>query len=360
MTSALYIHIPFCRKKCLYCDFYSRFYSQAQAENYLGALKSQLDRSAYRFSSVFIGGGTPTVLSGSQLSGLLEKVDKKRVHGAEFTVEANPESLTAEKIKIMLDCGVNRLSIGAQSFDDKKLQKLGRIHDASTAQEKVFLAHKMGFKNISLDLIFGVYGEALSAWEKDLAAAVKLPVKHISAYALTCEKNTPLSKMIDSGRVKILSGKRFGAMYSLAMSFLPKHGFLQYEVSNFAKKGFECRHNLNYWDNGEYLGLGPCAASYINGVRSRNLARTQEYAARVAAGKDVIVFKEKLSPEKAVREAAAIKIRTAAGIDVDPVFRKEIDLLLKRRLVEYCRNKLGIRLTKKGFLFCDEASALFV
>jgi oxygen-independent coproporphyrinogen III oxidase len=360
MSMGLYIHIPFCRKKCFYCDFYSRPYRGAQAEDYLKALLRQLDGCTYRFSSVFVGGGTPTVLSDTQLADLLNSIGKKRLRGGEFTVEANPESLTVEKIKIMLDHGVNRLSVGVQSFDDKKLKKLGRIHNAETAQEKILLAHKMGFKNISLDLIFGVWGESLSDWKNDLAAAAVLPVKHISAYALSYEKNTPLSKMVNRDAMKRPSDACVAAMYELAMSFLPAQGFLQYEVSNFALKGFECRHNLNYWDNGEYLGLGPSAVSYVNGVRSRNRARLHDYIKRVNMGKSLIVSREKLSPEKSRREAAAIKIRTAAGIVFDPLFSNEINGLLKRGLIEYCRNKRGIRLTPKGFLFCDEVSAAFV
>ena len=356
----LYIHIPFCRKKCFYCDFYSRPYCKVQAGDYLAALSRQLDGCEYRFSSVFVGGGTPTVLSDIQLSGLLNAAGKKKTIDGEFTVEANPESLTAEKIKIMRDCGVNRLSVGVQSFNDKKLKKLGRIHDAAAAQEKIFLAHKRGFKNISLDLIFGVWGESLSVWKNDLTAAAALPVQHISAYALSYEKNTPLSRMVIQKKADRLPDTRVAAMYKLAMSFLPAQRFLQYEVSNFALEGFECRHNLNYWDNGEYLGLGPCAASYVGGVRSRNCARLSDYVKRVNLGKSVIVAQEKLSEEKSKREAAAVKIRTAAGIDAGPFFRKEIDTLLKRGLVEFCRNRRGIRLTQKGFIFCDEVSTALV
>ena len=295
MSIGLYIHIPFCRQKCFYCDFYSRPYHTTQAQDYLAALSRQLNGCIYRFSSVFVGGGTPTVLSGAQLGSLFKGIDKKRVSGGEFTVEANPESLSAEKIKIMLDCGVNRLSVGVQSFNDKKLERLGRIHDAAAARGKILLAHRMGFKNISLDLIFGVWGETLQVWENDLTAAAALPVKHISAYALSYEKNTPLSRMVIQKKADRLPDTCVATMYKLAMSFLPKQGFLQYEVSNFASKGFECRHNLNYWNNGEYLGLGPCAVSYIKGVRSRNCARFQEYIKRVNSGKSVAVFQEKLS-----------------------------------------------------------------
>ena len=356
----LYIHIPFCRKKCLYCDFYSRGFSSVLAEQYLAVLLRQLSVVDYRFSTIFIGGGTPTVLTDSQLTLLLKDVAKKTIRGGEFTIEANPESLSREKIKIMLAGGVNRLSFGVQSFNGKKLQKLGRIHTASCAQDKILLAHKMGFKNISLDLIFGVWGETLLQWQKDLKAASKLPVKHISAYSLSYEQNTPLFKLKANGVIALLSEAKVAVMYKAAMGFLPNHGFSQYEVSNFACKGFECRHNLNYWDNGEYLGLGPSAASYIDGVRSRNAARLGDYIKRVKANKSVIVFKEKLSKEKARREAAAVKVRTASGIDFDPIFSSEITALSKRGLVEHCRKNKGIRLTKKGFLFCDEVSATFV
>jgi len=360
MSIGLYIHIPFCRKKCFYCDFYSRPYGQNQAQGYLDVLSRQLNACSDFFSSAFVGGGTPTVLNDSQFTLLLKTIGKQIGEGAEFTVEANPESLNAEKIEIMLGAGVNRLSVGVQSFNDKKLKKLGRIHDAGAAREKILLAHKLGFKNISLDMIFGVEDESLSAWKDDLVVAVKLPVKHISAYALSYEKRTPLFKLASLGKVKPLSNSRLSLMYKEAMEFLPQHGFLQYEVSNFAKKGFACRHNLNYWDNGEYLGLGPTAASYLKGVRSRNVTRLGEYIKRVNSGKSVVVFKEKLLPEKARREAAAIKIRTAGGIDFDPLLSSEINALFRRGLVQYCRKNRGICLTRKGFLFCDEVSAALV
>jgi oxygen-independent coproporphyrinogen-3 oxidase len=307
-----------------------------------------------------VGGGTPTVLSDFQLASLLCNIEKKRLSSNEFTVEANPESLTVGKIKIMRDCGVNRLSIGVQSFNDIKLRKLGRIHDAVTAREKILLAHKMGFKNISIDLIFGVWGETLSVWKDDLSVATGLPVKHISAYALSYEKNTPLSRIIIQRKADRLPDTRVAAMYKIAMSFLPMYRFLQYEVSNFALEGAECRHNLNYWDNGEYLGFGPSAVSYTNGVRSRNCACLGKYIKLVNFGKSVVVSREKLSLEKSKREAAAIKIRTAAGINVDPFFQEEIDILLKRGLVRYCRGNQGICPTQKGFIFCDAISAVLV
>jgi len=366
MEIALYIHIPFCRKKCLYCDFYSIAYDPVLADRYLSAVCRRLEACEYSFKTVFIGGGTPSMLSAGQLRLLTGAIDKKRAASCEFTVEVNPDSLDSDKIGSMRDGGVDRFSVGAQSFNDSKLARLGRAHDAAAARAAIISAYRRGVKNISCDLIFGVWDETLRDWKKDLRAAVLLPLKHISAYALTCEAGTPLCRMRDSGAVVLPGGESQAKMYSAALDFLPRHGFKHYEVSNFARTGFLCRHNLEYWDNHSYLGLGPGAVSYLNGVRTRNAARLCDYLKRIRNNKDAVVWKERLSPERRARETAAFKIRTAAGIDrawfkkntgfdFGALYGDKIPSLIKKGLVKSPGGGV-LALTRKGFLFGDEVS----
>jgi len=363
MAKNLYIHIPFCRKKCAYCDFYSLAYSSAAAEKYVQTLTEQISSLEDKFATVYIGGGTPTVLDALFLRRLLKALRHKLAKGYEFSVEANPESLSPGKARMLRDGGVNRLSIGLQSLDDAGLKVLGRVHAACRGMAAVETAVKAGFKNISVDLIFGIPGQTLAGWKGQLMRAAGLPVSHISAYALTCEKGTPLAKAVAAGRVSLPDEAQSAAMYLAAMDFLPGRGFKQYEVSNFALPGKACRHNLNYWDNGEYVGLGPSAVSYLGGVRMRNRA-TPADCAKVA-------FREKLTPMRRAKETAALKIRCnqgidftwfaqAAGFDFLELQEKALPGLLSRGLVCYNKSGKAIQLTRKGFLFCDEVSAEFL
>lgn len=372
--NSLYIHIPFCRKKCLYCDFYSTRYCYGFARSYIDILCKQIKRLDGDFYTIYIGGGTPTVLEGRLLRKLLKSLYKIARKTVEFSVEANPESLDKQKLKLLLSEGVNRISIGVQSLYDQKLRKLGRIHSAKEALRAVCLAKGEGFKNIGIDLIFGLWQETLSSWKEELSLAVKLPVNHISAYSLTYEKNTPLFDKLNKKKIISLADTITSKMYKYCMDYLPKRGFMQYEVSNFAKNGFFCKHNLNYWENSPYIGLGPSAVSYRGGIRNRNLVNTEKYIEKIEIGKSPIVFQEKLSPEKYAKETAALKIRTKEGINFQ-WFRKKtgfdfryfeksaIKNLITQRLIRYVRVRgkmVGICLTKKGFLFCDSVCAELV
>ena len=371
MAPSLYIHIPFCVKKCGYCDFYSINYDAGLASAYVDALVGQMGGIGCRVSTIFIGGGTPTALSAPLLKKLLRGAARSAARNAEFTVEANPESLDAGKLSLLLDEGVNRLSIGVQSFNDAKLKKLGRIHNAKKAADAVMLSKKKGFDDLNIDLIFGAPGETLDGYSAELARAVKLPVTHISCYGLTYEKGTPLYNARKRGEVIPVDEECSARMYSFVIGYLPGHGFRHYEVSNFAKKGFECRHNLNYWRNDEYIGLGPSAVSYIGGVRKRHLPDVREYIKRVKAGKSTIVSSERLAGDRKAKETAAVKIRTAEGIDFNWFKKKtgfelgelEADALRKLSvwgLIKYKKingKAGGISLTKKGFLFCDTVSS---
>lgn len=374
MSTALYIHIPFCRKKCFYCDFYSVPYKRDLAKDYIAVLCQQIKEINAEISTIFMGGGTPTVIDINLWKQLLESLRKFSRQAQEFTIEVNPESLYSDKLKLFLDKGVSRLSIGVQSFSDEKLKFLGRIHSGILAKERINLAKKLGFNNLNLDLIFGVPGETLEDWKNDLSQAVKLPIKHISTYSLTYEKHTPLFEGLKKKLFEPSDDHLTAEMYKLAMEFLAKKGFLQYEVSNFARRGFACQHNLNYWDNQPYIGLGPSAVSFVDGFRKMNLISGKEYIQRVKQGKGYIVNSENLSQLARAKESAAIKIRTSSGInfknferrwgyDFIEIENQALKELLKSKLVEYIRRdnkKIGVRLTQKGFLFADNVSSEFL
>jgi len=377
MKSALYIHIPFCRKKCLYCDFYSALYSENLADSYVSVILKELRGLTRDFSGIYIGGGTPSILSLDLSDRLLSGLKKFITPGMEFTIEVNPESVDPEKLKLFLDKGVNRVSIGVQSFDDKKLKALGRIHDAKTAAEAIELSKKSGFKNISIDMMFGVAEEDLKAWQLELGKAVSFDIQHISSYSLSYEKDTPLFRMREKNRIEPLDDDTMAEMYRYTLSYLPARGFNHYEISNFGKTGFECTHNLNYWDNNSYIGLGPSAVSYIDGTRSENVRGVEEYIDRYGKGVSLITYRETLSGVRMAGEAAAVKIRTKQGIDYEWFKNKTgfdfegtlekgvLDELFKDGLLEYkidnlTRERRGIMLTEKGFLFSDTVSSAFL
>lgn len=371
MKNALYIHIPFCKRKCLYCDFYSTLYDPRLAATYIDVIVRQIDAIDGELSTVYIGGGTPSALEPELMLRLLKSL-KPKLHGVtEITVEANPESLDDERIKILLDNGVNRLSIGVQSLDERKLKKLGRIHNVERARESVVMAAKRGFKNISVDLIFGVWGESQGDWKRELDEVVRLPVQHVSAYALTYEKGTPLAGSLVNKSIAALEDDEVAAMYETAIDILSLRGFKQYEISNFAREGFECRHNLSYWENNPYIGLGASAVSYLDGVRAKNVASVSDYVRRFEASGKLTESSEKLSPVRRAKETAAVKIRTRDGIDfawfqektgydLRELEKRAIAELFEKDLIRYKKEKnlpSGIQLKRKGFLFCDIVSS---
>ncbi|UCG34997.1 MAG: radical SAM family heme chaperone HemW [Candidatus Omnitrophota bacterium] len=367
----LYIHIPFCRKKCSYCDFYSIAYSRNCASSYIDVLCSQLKELKGNFSTIYIGGGTPSVLDKRLLMKLLKSLRPFSKGVVEFTIEVNPESLDNDKLGLFVSEGVNRISIGVQSFFDDKLKQLDRLHSSRQAKDAVLKAKKCGIDNISIDLIFGVEKETLDDWQKELEIAVKLPLKHISTYALTYEKNTALWDRLKKGELIALDDEITSRMYQLAMDYLVRHNFYHYEVSNFSQAGFCCEHNLNYWDNKPYVGLGPSAVSYRGGVRAKNTSDLGDYVDRFKKREPLEVFAEKLAPQKRAKETAAIKIRTKAGINFKE-FKEQtgvdflslqgpaLEELIKSGYLRYCKRsgeKDGVCLTEKGFLFCDTVSA---
>jgi oxygen-independent coproporphyrinogen-3 oxidase len=374
MIPSLYIHIPFCRKKCIYCDFYSLPYQEKMGDAYAETLAKQATALAGVFKTIYIGGGTPTILGKSAITKILTSLKGRFNDSTEFTIEANPESLSEDKTSLLLALGVNRISIGVQSLRDKKLSRLGRAHNSQAARQSVKLASKKGFKNISVDMIYGSWVEDDSQWREELEEATGLPATHISCYSLSYEKDTPLYDALSVGSVTPLEDETVAAMYEYTVDRLSVRGFKQYEISNFAKPGYESRHNLNYWVNGEYIGLGASAVSYINGSREANISDVDEYMRRSDDGVSLIASEEKLAPIKMARETAAVKIRTKDGIDFDwfkartgfdfqELEKKAIKELVDKDLIKFKKDKgsvTGICLKQKGFLFCDTVSAAFL
>jgi oxygen-independent coproporphyrinogen-3 oxidase len=368
---SLYIHIPFCRNKCIYCNFYSEYYKESAVSYYIPALLKQIAEIKTRFKSIYVGGGTPTVLPAKYLYKLLRSLKPLMSDCCEFTVEANPESLDDEKLSILKYEGVNRLSIGVQSFNINNLKKMGRIHDVLQAENAVTKAKEKGFNNINIDLIFGVWGETMDEWTRDLECAVKLPVTHLSCYSMICEKNTPLMRLVENGSIRLSEDDLPAEMYRFAIDYLPEQGFCHYEVSNFAKDNYVCGHNMHYWENNSYMAIGPSSVSYLNGVRQANISDVFEYIERVNKGASTVLYSERLESLQKAKETAALKIRTASGIDWMWFERKTgfeflnieknaISELEGDGLIKYNKQDgeiKGVHLTKKGFMFCDTVSS---
>lgn len=320
--ASLYVHVPFCEAKCSYCDFYSVPQGGVTGSRYVEALEAEARaRTPHGFAprTVFVGGGTPTALDDDEFVRLLRLVRDIASPGGrlgEWTVEANPGSLTPQKARALSDAGVTRISLGVQSFDDAVLRSVGRVHDARTAREAVGIARTCGVRDVSLDLLFAIPGQGLASFENDLAEAIALGTDHVSAYALLYEHGTTMERRRAAGLVEREEEDVELTMMRRAREVLGAAGLRRYEVSNFARPGRECLHNLNYWSNGEYLGLGASAASYLGGERRTNVASWRDYEAAVLSGRDAVSFSERLEPGLAMGEEVMLRLRKADGMSL--------------------------------------------
>jgi oxygen-independent coproporphyrinogen III oxidase len=284
-NAGLYIHVPFCKSLCRYCDFYSKIARPGEIDRYIEALEFEATLraktifSAFNYDSIFIGGGTPSLLSQIQITSLFKLIRSNFniLSDTEITIECNPSSLNAEMIQYYHDIGINRISLGVQSFNDGHLERLGRLQDSKEARESVVLIRKAGFENIGLDLIYGLPEQTLLEWQDDIKEAIKLEPAHISAYNLIIEQETPFGKLFEEGRLKLPSEDVQNLMYDLLNKMLFDSGYSRYEISNFARPGFECRHNLKYWHLEPYLGLGPAAVSFDGTARYKNISDLPAY-----------------------------------------------------------------------------------
>lgn len=343
----LYIHIPFCRRKCLYCDFYSLALEEGFAERYTSAVIRNIKAYGGGFDTVYFGGGTPILLA-PYLGEMLRAADV--AEGAEITAEANPCEMTDESLEMLLKAGVNRISVGVQSFCDNELQALGRRHDSNTAVQAILRAKAAGFDNISADLMLGVPHQNADSLETTLRQMTELPVTHISAYMLKVEENTPFGR-----NTPLLPDEDATAdMYLQTVQTLEKYGFHQYEISNFAKDGCECLHNLKYWHAEEYLGIGPAAHSFLDG---RRFGVPRDLNAFLASAQQ----EEQLTEEAPdpTEERIMLGLRLAEGIPEE--LWKPLEAALKRIPKNYYSITDGrLRLTAEGFLLSNEIIALLI
>lgn len=369
--AGLYLHVPFCRKKCAYCDFYSRpVADNAVLDAFSDAMKNDIVRSAglfsdHRFDTVFVGGGTPTVL-GPRLAGIL-RCARENFHiavDAEVTVEANPESLTPQIALIFAESGVNRISIGAQSFDDEQLKLLGRIHTARETVRAVDAARAAGILQVNLDLIFGVPSldgrgaNAIDAWERTLESALALQPEHISAYSLKLEPGTHMHRFASNYDFPDEDAEE--QMYQILCAAMEAAHFQHYEISNFSKAGCACRHNLKYWTGKPYLGLGPAAHSFINRFRTAVAPDLDGYI----AGEQKINERTEIGAEEYAYEHLITSIRLSSGIEFDKLsgyynidkLNSLTDKLASNGLAK--RTLRGIALTERGFRVSNAVIAL--
>lgn len=368
--AGLYIHIPFCESRCIYCGFYSTTLAQLK-EQYVEAVCKEASNTLRfinalgNFSTVYLGGGTPSRLSPALLHRLFEHLeigDKANSKELEITMECNPDDLTDDYAAALRDLPINRISMGAQTFSDDRLRFLHRRHTSRQVSEAVERLRHIGIDNISIDLMFGFPGETLEDWEADIEEALKLQVEHISAYSLMFEEGTRLYKLREEGKVKETDEELYLKMYETLIDRLTDAGYEHYEISNFARPGFRSRHNSSYWDGTPYLGLGAAAHSYDIDSRWWNISDVREYIRRIQQGESPIEEKEILSKTTRYDDAVMTALRTSRGLylkDVETSFGQELkEYLMTNALPHLREGRLTmendyLRLTRKGLFVSD-------
>jgi len=367
-TLGLYVHIPFCKQKCIYCDFYSLPRSEDRMDRYTQALRTHMaalapQSSGYTVDTVYFGGGTPSYLGARRLTALLDTI---RAHydlspEAEITFEANPDSACdADALRALRQSGFNRISLGMQSANDEELRRLGRVHTAAQLADAVTAAREAGFDNLSLDLIYGLPGQTMDRWQKNLAAAAALQPEHLSCYGLKVEEGTPLFAMADSADLP--DDEAQADFYLCTVDYLRKQGYGQYEISNFAKSGRESRHNLKYWKLEEYLGFGPGAHSDFGGVRFAWERDLNTYIQGVESGEPPRSERQAISPQERHDEWVMLGLRTVDGLDPAEYERRFscpfahfLPFLEQCRKAGYAADKDGRwHLTPEGFLLSNQ------
>ncbi len=376
MTSiprSAYVHVPFCRHRCGYCNFSVVANRDDLIGRFLNAIDRELEWIGHQagetapLETLFIGGGTPTHLPPEALRRFLNLLRQRFVLGEriEWSVEANPEDISRETLSLLADAGVNRISLGVQSFHDGKLALLQRSHSGASAAAVIREAAET-IGNVSIDLIFAAPDETLDDWRADLETALSLPIEHVSTYALTFEKGTTFWNRRLRGELHCVDENLELAMYDLARDSLSGGGFEHYEISNFAKPGQRCRHNLAYWQGKQWYAAGPGAAAFLDGCRSVNHRSTTTYLKRVEAGQSPIAESEPISGEQTVREAAAFGVRMIEGvnleqiaattaIDVESLLADPLQRLQAMGLID--RQAGSIKLTPRGIHFADTVAA---
>jgi oxygen-independent coproporphyrinogen III oxidase len=361
--------VPFCRHKCNYCDFPSVVVPRSFFKRYIDALVQEIRTTSSRYENVcvgslFVGGGTPTLLPASLLGNLIKEalVAFTFSRGAEITVEANPGTIDEEYFHQLLAVGATRLSLGVQSFSESDLNILGRIHRVSDAKEAFAAARRAGFDNINLDLMYGLPGQSRKEWSNSLLQAMHLGPEHLSLYQLTVEEKTPLRLTLAEGRLLLPKEREILAMDDITEDLCHTFGYGHYEISNYARPGYQCRHNCNYWHNGEYVACGAAAVSYLDGARERREPDPFRYVTLIENGSSPLVESERLSSEESFRETVVLGLRMVDGLeravlknrfglDIVTNYGPVLQRLIDQELVELTTTRL--RLTKLGRRFAN-------
>ena len=384
MNAGLYIHIPFCVKKCPYCDFYSITDESLQTA-FVDALISEMRMtrdSNLTFDTLYMGGGTPSILDAKTIGKIIETARQSYeiLPHAEITLEVNPGTVRLKQFEEYRSVGINRINIGVQSFDPVNLHFLGRIHSGRDAHAAVTWAQKAGFENLGLDLIYGIPNQTKTSWLKDLKLAIESEPRHLSCYMLSFEPGTPLYTDLQEDRLRPLAEPRVCEMFETTLEFLSVHGYVQYEISNFARASTDSsglksstsnrsRHNMKYWNFAPYIGLGPSAHSFLDPKRYWNYADVEKYIQDLNAGRLPSAGEERLSTEQLMIEAIYLGLRQTQGILIDvfdkkfgvsfkTMFKSTMDMLEAKGLIALSQNRCA--LTCRGMLYLDSIVAIFI
>ncbi|NFA41203.1 oxygen-independent coproporphyrinogen III oxidase [Clostridium botulinum] len=369
---SLYIHIPFCKQKCLYCDFPSYSGKEKFISGYIDALNKEIKdkASSYRIKSIFIGGGTPSYLDEIELEKLLKCINTLTLgENLEFTIECNPGSLSEDKLKIMKKYNVNRISMGLQSTKPSLLKEIGRIHTFEEFENNYLLARKVGFKNINIDLMFGLPNQSVEDWRKTLEKIIEFNPEHISAYSLIIEEGTCFYNLYNQDKLNLPSEEKERDMYLLTKKILKENGYSQYEISNFSKDKKECYHNIVYWQLNEYLGLGVSSSSYIEGKRIKNIDDIELYIKNINSNESVEneIYENNINDD--MEEFMFMGLRMIRGIeerDFKERFKKDIDEVYGDVIYKNIKQELLIRnggriyLTSRGIEVSNSVMSDFI
>lgn len=375
----LYLHIPFCARKCLYCTFFSVAGGSDTYERYCRAVQRQLreftriERGGnHEVTTIFFGGGTPSVLPISLLAAMLDTCCQSfsfTGNAPEISIEVNPATVGEQELEQLLQAGFNRLSIGVQTFSDRELQELGRLHTVEHAGATILAAQRAGFANVSLDLMFGLPGQTVSGWQETLARACDLGPDHLSIYELTIEEGSVFADVQRQGELSLPGEEQVLEMMAVTLEETAKNGFHRYEISNYARPGKECRHNINYWQNGPYIGIGAGAVSCLSGRRFKGIADIDEFCLKVESGRSPYVEMEELDNASRFRETVIMGLRMTAGvsipeladrfgIELEEYYGETLRKLQGSGLVEVERARL--RLTDTGLRLANSVMAELV
>ena len=369
-TSA-YVHIPFCTQICYYCDFSKVFIKNQPVDSYLEHLLEEFrSYDIQKLRTLYIGGGTPTALSASQLEVLLDGLTKNLDLSVleELTIEANPGDLDADKIAVLKNSAVNRVSLGVQTFDDKMLKKIGRSHLEKDIYENIDRLKLAGFDNISIDLIYALPGQTMDQVKENVAKAIGLNIPHMSLYSLILENHTVFMNRMRRGKLPLPKEELEAEMFEYIIAELERDGFEHYEISNFSKPGFESRHNLMYWDNAEYYGIGAGASGYVDGVRYKNHGPIRHYLSAVEAG-DARITEEHLSQKEQMEEEMFLGLRKKSGVSMarfEEKFGRSFEGLYGEIVKDLTQQGLmqidgdRVRMTKRGLFLGDTVAERFI